>query len=460
MADEHQHAHGGAKVINTGRGRVVLSIFEEGAPPRFRAHFQDSDGVHADPPGEDVVTVETERDDGARQSFIFHLREDFLEASTTLPEPHEFLATVSIQDGGRAHTYELRFIEHEHLDDHVHHTGSRAFFRGLLRPHSHDAADSIDDALEGSDEGIKAVKRSLVALGLTAVLQLTVVAVSGSVALLADTIHNFADASTAIPLWLAFWVSRKAANRRYTYGYGRAEDLAGVFVVLMIAISSAVAGFESMRRLIFPEEIHALGWVAAAGIIGFIGNELVAQYRIGVGQRIGSAALVADGYHARTDGLTSLAVLVGAAGVWLGFPQADPLVGIGITIAILLILKDAARQIWYRLMDAVDPAILQRVEAAARGADGVQDISDLRARWVGHNLHAEMLVVADPTLSLGAAHRVAESARHEMLHAVPKLASVTVHVDPASDVDAHADLAHHDHRHARSGHETILKTGP
>ena len=446
--DEHQHVHDDAKTIDTESGRVVLSIFEDGVPPRFRMHFQDGHGVPVDPLDADLVTVETRREDGTRERFTFNRRNDFLEAATILPEPHEFAATIFFQDDGRTQTYDVRFVEQEHGHGHPHQTGPRGFAAGLFHAHSHDAADSIDDALEGSEEGIKAVKRSLVALGVTAVLQLAVVAVCGSVALLADTIHNFADASTAIPLWLAFWVSRKAANRRYTYGYGRAEDLAGVFVVLMIAASSAVAGFESIRRLIFPEEIHALGWVAAAGVIGFIGNELVAQYRIGVGQRIGSAALVSDGYHARIDGVTSLAVVVGVAGVWLGFPQADPIIGIGITIAILLILKDAARQIWYRLMDAVDPALLQRVEAAARRAEGVEDISELRVRWVGHNLHAEMLIVADPDLTLAAAHGVAEHARHEMLHAVPKLVSVTVHVDPASqgEVDAHADLAHHDHR--------------
>jgi len=430
----------------------VLSVFEDGVPPRFRIRFQDSERLHPDPRDDDV-TVDTQRDDGTRETFAFQRHGDFLEATTVLPEPHQFLATLSIGHDGHAHSYEVRFVETEHGHHHGgdldgRRPGLRGLAAGLLRPHTHDAADNIDDALEGSDEGIKAVKRSLGALGLTAILQLIVVIMSGSVGLLADTIHNFADASTAIPLWLAFWVSRKAVNQRYTYGYGRAEDLAGVFVVLMIAASSAVAGFESIRRLIFPEEIHALGWVVAAGIIGFIGNELVAQYRIGVGQLIGSAALIADGYHARTDGFTSLAVVAGAGGVWLGFPQADPLVGIGITVAILLILKDAARQIWYRLMDAVEPAIIERAEAAARGADGVLDISELRVRWIGHTLHAEILVVADPGLNLAAAHGVAERARHEMLHAVPKLSGVTVHVDPASqaDVDAHAELAHHDRR--------------
>ncbi len=373
MTQEHGHVHDETKIVDIG-GRVArLSIFEDGVPPRFRIHFEDPAGHPTAPSRDDLLTVETVRDDGSRQTFSFNAQGDFLEAELTLAEPHEFFATLSVHHGGHTHAYEVRFVEQDHGHGHAHPTGVRGLVDGLFRRHSHDAADSIDDALEGSEEGIKAVRRSLWVLGVTAIFQLVVVVVSGSVALLADTIHNFADASTAIPLWIAFSVSRKAANNRYTYGYGRAEDLAGVFVVLMIATSIAVAGFESVRRLIFPEEIHALGWVAAAAIIGFLGNELVAQYRIGVGRRIGSAALVTDGYHARTDGLTSLAVLLGALGVWLGFPQADPLVGIGITFAILMILKDAARQIWFRLMDAVDPAILQRAEEAGYGAPHCQD---------------------------------------------------------------------------------------
>jgi cation diffusion facilitator family transporter len=318
----------------------------------------------------------------------------------------------------------------------------------LFRPHSHDAADSVDEALEGSGEGIHAVQVSLIGLGLTAVLQLGVAIASGSVAVLADTIHNFADASTAIPLWLAFWIGRKPANDRYTYGYGRAEDLAGVFVLLMIVGSAAVAFWESLQRLLHPTPIEHLGWVAAAGLGGFVGNELVAQYRIRVGQRIGSAALIADGYHARTDGLTSLAVLVGAAGVWLGFTLADPIVGLLITVAILLVLKDAAIQMWRRLMDAVDPSLVRQAATAAAEAEGVQRVSAVRARWIGHSIHAEALIVADSDLSLGKAHEVAERARHKMLHAVPRLSTVTVHVDPSEHAgeDPHADLAHHDRR--------------
>src|SRR5205085_441535 len=250
----------------------------------------------------------------------------------------------------------IALMHHHHDHDHDHDDGRLGTtIRHWFRPHSHDASDSIDNALEGSAEGIRVVKLSLLGLGLTALLQLVVVYFSGSVALLADTIHNFADASTALPLWLAFSIGRRAPNRRYTYGYGRAEDIAGVFVVLMIAGSSVIAAWESIQKLLHPEPIGNLVGVGLAGLLGFFGNELVAQYRIGAGERIGSAALIADGYHARTDGFTSLAVVLGAIGVWLGFPQADPLVGLFITVAILLVLKDAAIQIWHRLMDAVDP---------------------------------------------------------------------------------------------------------
>jgi cation diffusion facilitator family transporter len=345
---------------------------------------------------------------------------------------------------GHEHEHANRHPHAEH--GHTHPTGFAGFVGGFLHPHSHDAADSLDDALAGSTEGIRAVKVSLALLGGAAIVQMVVAVASGSVGLLADTVHNFADALTAIPLWLAFSPTRRAPTRRYTYGYGRAEDLAGVFVVLMIAGSAGVAAWESIERLLHPRPVTQLGWVALAAILGFLGNELVARLRIRAGERIGSAALAADGYHARTDGLTSLAVLVGAAGAWFGVHQLDAIVGLGITLAILLILKDAALQIWRRLMDGVDPAILDQAEAAARASDGVEDVTSIRARWIGHSIHAEALIVAQGKLTLREAHALGERARHAMLHAVPKLAGVTVHVDPSDDDgrDPHADLAHHD----------------
>jgi cation diffusion facilitator family transporter len=306
----------------------------------------------------------------------------------------------------------------------------------------------VDDALEGSAEGIRAVATSLVGLGLTAVLQLVVALVSGSVGLLADTIHNFADASTAIPLWLAFSVGRRSPTRRYTYGYGRAEDLAGVFVVAVIAGSAVIAAWQSIERLLNPRPLSHLEWVAAAAVLGFLGNEFVARYRIRAGRRIGSAALVADGYHARTDGLTSLAVLVSAGGAWFGLHQLDPIVGLAITVAILFVLKGAVVQVWHRLMDAVDPQLVAQLEVAARSVEGVDEVSNVRLRWIGHNMHAEALIVANCDITLSQAHAIGEDARHAMLHAVPKLAGVTVHVDPLhpDGHDAHADLAHHDSR--------------
>ncbi len=315
----------------------------------------------------------------------------------------------------------------------------------VLRPHSHDAADSTDSALESSAEGVRAVKIGLVGLGVTAIAQLVVVLLTGSTALLADTIHNFSDALTALPLWVAFVLSRRSATRRYTYGYGRAEDLAGVFIVLMIALSAVVAGYESIRRLINPEPISNVGVVLAAGVIGFAGNELVALYRIRVGRKIGSAALVADGLHARTDGFTSLAVVAAALGVMAGYPLADPITGLVITVAIVVVLKGAAINIYRRLMDAVDPELVDAAEASLRNVPGVLDIETLRLRWTGHQLRAETGLVVDPGLDVITGHEIAVEAQHALLHGVPRLTDATVHISPGGNIGHahHERLAHH-----------------
>ena len=317
--------------------------------------------------------------------------------------------------------------------------------RHVLRPHSHEAADRVDAALETSAEGMRALRISLVVLAVTALVQAVVVAVSGSVALLGDTLHNAADALTAVPLGIAFLAGRRRPNRRYTYGYGRAEDLAGVVIVLVIAASSALAAYEAVTRLAHPRPVSNLAAVAAAALAGFAGNELVARYRIRVGRRIGSAALVADGLHARTDGFTSLAVLLGAGGAAIGWEWADPVVGLLITVAILAVLRGAAREIYRRLMDAVNPALVDQAERTLRSTPGVLGAGQVRLRWIGHQLHAECEVIVDARGSAVEAHQVAVSAEHNLLHALPRLAAALVHADPQSEAgaDHHGMLASH-----------------
>jgi cation diffusion facilitator family transporter len=335
---------------------------------------------------------------------------------------------------------------HDHDQPHEHPEGRLRRVIGIFVAHSHDPGDSIDDALTSDTRGIRALKLSLLILGITAVAQLAVVLVSGSVALLADTIHNFSDALTAIPLWIAFALGARAATRRYTFGYRRAEDLAGLFVLLMIAGSAVLAAFESTSRLLNPQPITNIPIVLAAGFIGFLGNEAVALYRIRVGRSIGSAALVADGYHARTDGLTSLAVVGGALGVAAGYPLADPLVGLLITAVILVVLKQASGQMLGRLMDAVEPELVEQVETIAASVPEVQSVGRLRLRWLGHALEASMAITVDCDMTVSEGHRVSEEVRHRLLHEVRRLDTAVIHVNPCdhSGEDAHALTRHHD----------------
>ena len=326
--------------------------------------------------------------------------------------------------------------EHEHPGEHEHgHTGHshpsgiRGFLHALFVPHSHDAADSIDDALEASTQGVRALKISLFVLLGTTVLQLVVVLISGSVALLADTIHNFSDALTAVPLWVAFVLGRRVATKRYTYGFGRAEDLAGLFIIAVVALSAVIAAYQSIERFFNPQPLTNLWWVVAAGIIGFAGNEIVAIYRIRVGQKIGSAALVADGVHARIDGFTSLAVVAGAIGVLLGFPLADPIVGLLISVAILVLLWGTVRSIGRRLMDGIEPDLADRAQHALEHSPGVLSVSSLQLRWVGHRLQgAAIIVVADTSLAVAVA--TAHEAEHAVSHALPNLDAMTIRPVP------------------------------
>lgn len=320
--------------------------------------------------------------------------------------------------------------------------------------HSHDDGQDghthgvIDPTIATTERGIWAIKWSFLILAITAVLQILVVLVSGSVALLADTIHNFADATTAIPLWIAFLLARRKPTDTFTYGYGRVEDLAGIAIVLIILFSALVAGYEAIDRIVHPQPITLLMWVAVAGFIGFIGNESVAVFRIRVGREINSAALIADGYHARTDGLTSLVVVLGATGVWLGFPLADPIVGLLITIAILGIVWQSATAVLTRMLDGVDPAIVGEIRHAAEHVAGLNEVLDVKARWLGHKLHADVAVRVDGTLSVAEADLLGTNLKRELFAHIPTLSAANIRIhgsDPAiGDAKGGArDGAHH-----------------
>lgn len=326
--------------------------------------------------------------------------------------------------------------KHSHADDahgdhpHEHQHGILEKIKEIFVPHSHDSADKVDSALEASRDGMRCLKISFAGLFITALIQTLVFYYTNSVALLGDTVHNYADALTAVPLAIAFLVGRRVATRRYTYGFGRAEDLAGIIVVVVIAASSAYAGYEAIMRLLHPGKVHHVAVLALAGVVGFLGNELVAHYRIRTGRRIGSAALVADGLHARTDGFTSLAVVFSAFGAWLGFPLADPIIGVLITVAILFVLRDAAREVYRRLMDAVDPAFVDQVEEVIRSADGVVDVAEIRLRWLGHSLHTEARIAVDSSMPLVEAHHLSHRVEHDLVHAVRRLTTAIIHAEP------------------------------
>ncbi len=308
---------------------------------------------------------------------------------------------------------------------------------GHLHDHDHTATKDL------GAEGIRATKVSLLALGATAVVQALLVAVTGSVALLSDTIHNFTDALTAIPLWIAFSLGRRPHTKRFTYGYHRAEDLAGLIIVVAIGFSAVAVAWESAQRIREPQQLEFVPWVIAAGLIGAAGNEWVARYRTRVGQRINSAALVADGQHARADALTSLAVVAAGIGAAANWDWVDPVAGLLVAVIILRLLGQTARSMFGRLLDAVDPEIVDRIKTIALETAGVKDVASIRARHHGHRLLITMSVSVDPDTTVAAGHEVAHAVEHNLLHEFPAAADPVVHVDPHGDTDAHDSIAHH-----------------
>lgn len=306
----------------------------------------------------------------------------------------------------------------------------------------------MDAALRTSRDGLRALWGSFAVLLVTAGIQAVVYVSSGSVALLSDTLHNVADACSAVPLAIAFTLGRRAATKAHTYGFGRAEDLAGLAVVVLITASAVVAGIESVGRLLHPADIRGPLVVAIAAVVGFLGNEVAARARIRVGRRIGSAALVADGLHARVDGYTSLSVLLAAGGSALGWRWVDPVVGMLVTVMIVVVLLGAGRQVFGRLLDRVEPDTVDRVRELAAATPEVRAVSDVKLRWSGHGLLAELTICVDRDASLLHAHEVAHAVEHELLHGVHRLVRAHVHPHPypVPGADDHAAVAHHEDR--------------
>lgn len=326
---------------------------------------------------------------------------------------------------------------------------------GLL--HGHDHGQSHGAPGGGAElrtaEGVRAAKWSSLALFVTGAIELAIFAVGGSAGLLADAIHNLGDVATTLAIWAAFLVSRRDANERYPYGYHRVEDLAGLFVLLVMLASGIAAGWESVQHLITGAHPTHLAVSAAAALVGFAGNELTALYKTRVGRRIGSVSLVADGAHSRVDGLVSLAALAGIGGVALGFERADGLAGVLITLVIAGVIVATARGVIGRSLDAVDPALTRQVRDVAAAVPGVTIVHDVRVRWAGRALFASLSIALPPETPLGAAHDAAEEVRHALLHEIENLRGIDVHMDPgAVHTAAHDRTAHHyDERGSLSG---------
>lgn len=365
------------------------------------------------------------------------------------PHTHHHDEHEHVHDHHHEHDHDHDHHEHDHHDHHEHAESLWSQVAAALHlpgySHTHDHRDLIHSiSPEDNDLAIRTVWIAMLALGITTVFQIVIFLASGSVALLADTVHNLGDALNSAPLLIAFYLARRPANRRYTYGYNRAEDVAGIFIVISIAFSAAYILWESVQKLINPQPLDNLIWVAAAAVIGFIGNEIVAMLQIRVGRRIASEAMIADGLHARTDGLTSLAVLIAAGGAALGFPIIDPIIGIVIGVTIVFITRDAAIAIWHRLMDAVDPELTMKAEQIIGQHPDVRSIHRLQLRWLGHDLYAEIVLELDSRLSLIESETILDHVRHHLYHDLPRLSKATLSALPYnSDQPIHSQESKH-----------------
>ena len=333
------------------------------------------------------------------------------------------------------HEHGHSHAHHHHSHDHHHHHSDNILVKiamvlhlpGFAHDHSH--ADLAGDrAFLDNQLAIRTVWIALVALGLTTALQVVIYAASGSVALLADTVHNLGDALNSVPLVDRILFRTSTGEPQVYLRLWPSGGYRGVFIVISIGFSAAYILFESVQRLFNPRELENLEWIALASLVGFVGNELVALMQIRVGRRIGSDAMIADGQHALIDGLTSLAVLIAVIGTLIGVPILDPIVGIVIAFAIVGITWNAIKAVWYRIMDAVDPHLVEHVDTHVRGIEGVAAIEALRMRWVGHRMYGVLKVRVAPGTTLEESQRIVAAAQREAAHVIPQMDELTVQV--------------------------------
>jgi cation diffusion facilitator family transporter len=323
---------------------------------------------------------------------------------------------------------------HDH--DHAPHDHDEGHAHGRGHGHTHGTITAEPNALH-------VTLISSAVLGGVAAVELVVAVISHSAGVLADGLHNLGDLSTTIALAAAFLLSRRAPTRRYPYGYHRGEDLAGLFVLLLIVASAVASGVTSIEHLLHRQPLSQFGVALAVALIGFAGNEGVARYKIVAGRRMGSVSLVADGQHSRVDGFASLAAAAGVGGAWAGAPLLDPVAGLLLTVLIAWVAVDTARHVTARLLDEADASLVELIEQTARQVPGVVEVSDARARWTGRRVRAELTLAVPPTETVARAHALGEEVRHRLFHRVESLADVIVHLDPAGDETAHSETDHH-----------------
>lgn len=296
--------------------------------------------------------------------------------------------------------------------------------------------------LYDSRDAVRAVIISAIALGIASAVEFSAAVASRSAGVLADGLHNAGDVLTTFVLLFAFALARRPATRRFPSGFGRIEDVATLVIVVVIVVTAALAAFESIRRLLVPESYSNIPFSLLAAAIGLVANLGVSEYKIRVGRSVGSTALTTDGVHSRIDALVSAGAFAGIGLAGLGLRLADPIAGLVITGAILFILGGTLRQLFLRMMDAVDPHIIDELTEAAERVDGVLGVHDVRARWVGRELVVVMHLDCDARASLADAHEVAQRVEHEVAHAVPG-ARVDIHMDPGVEAHEHTRRGQH-----------------